>query len=57
MASRWDRVRHAGPRVPTSVSLAVALLALDRIIVVAALGQIAGFGDMSTAGMQVFGSW
>ena len=56
VTSTWDRVRHAGARVPTSVSLAIALLALDGFMLVFALATITGIDDMSTGGVQVFGS-
>jgi hypothetical protein len=38
------------------VSLAIALLALDGFMLVFALATITGIDDMSTGGIQVFGS-
>lgn len=56
LATWMSRMRDEGRRVPNSVNLVFLLFALDGILFISALATVLGLGDMSTAGVEIFGS-
>jgi hypothetical protein len=51
----WTRIKTGEARLPRSAKFALFMLALDTIILVAAIADIIGF-DLSSAGVTLLGS-